>query len=98
MTDARKSDQSQAPGHFENQGPKDQATPRANTDREEQYQSTRDRVPTDTGREDKVRERAYEIWEREGRPEGLAHHHWDRAAQDLDSEEANRQGHAESKP
>ena len=33
-----------------------------------------------TSREEKlVRERAYFIWEREGRPNGRAHEHWHRA-------------------
>ena len=58
MNDARKSDQSQAPGHFANQGPKEQATPRSTPDREEQYQRTKDQAPTDTGkREDRIRQR-----------------------------------------
>lgn len=29
--------------------------------------------------EQKVRDRAYFLWEREGRPEGRAHDHWTRA-------------------
>ena len=39
-------------------------------------------------REDRIRQRAHELWEQEGRPEGRAHDHWDRAAQDLDREDA----------
>ncbi len=35
-------------------------------------------------REDRIRRRAYEIWEREGRPEGRASEHWYRAAGELD--------------
>ena len=34
---------------------------------------------TDDNDEQTVRDRAYFIWEREGRPEGLAHDHWYRA-------------------
>ena len=30
-----------------------------------------------------VRERAYAIWEAEGRPEGREHDHWHRAAREL---------------
>jgi hypothetical protein len=37
-------------------------------------------------REDRIRQRAYEIWEREGRPDGQAKEHWDRAGEDLDRE------------
>jgi hypothetical protein len=39
-------------------------------------------------REDRIRQRAHEIWEREGRPDGQAQGHWERAAQDLDREDA----------
>jgi hypothetical protein len=39
-------------------------------------------------REDRIRQRAHEIWEAEGRPEGQADHHWSRAADDLDREDA----------
>ena len=35
-------------------------------------------------REDRIRQRAHEMWEMEGRPEGHAQEHWDRAAQDVD--------------
>ena len=36
-------------------------------------------------REERIRRRAYEIWEREGRPEGRASEHWYEAAQELDA-------------
>jgi Protein of unknown function (DUF2934) len=35
-------------------------------------------------REERIRRRAYDIWEREGRPEGRASEHWYRAARELD--------------
>ena len=35
-------------------------------------------------REERIRRRAYDIWEREGRPEGRASEHWYRAAGELD--------------
>ena len=38
-------------------------------------------------RDDKVRERAYAIWEREGRPEGGAERHWAEAEEELRAEE-----------
>ena len=101
MNDARKLDQSQAPGHFANQGPKEQAVPRASPDREEQYQRTKEQAPTDmANREDRIRQRAHEIWEAEGRPDGHADRHWSRAADDLDREDAaiQREGVAGEKP
>ena len=36
-----------------------------------------------TDREDKIRERAYGIWEEEGHPHGRAEHHWQRAAREI---------------
>jgi hypothetical protein len=33
--------------------------------------------------EERVQVRAYEIWEREGRPEGRAQEHWDQACREL---------------
>ncbi len=32
---------------------------------------------------DRIKQRAYEIWEQEGRPEGREQHHWDRAAKEV---------------
>jgi hypothetical protein len=37
----------------------------------------------------KVRDRAYEIWEREGRPEGAAHSHYKQAYDELQAEADN---------
>lgn len=34
--------------------------------------------------EEKIRQRAYEIWEREGRPEGRGHEHWSQARREID--------------
>ena len=39
-------------------------------------------------RDQKIRQRAYEIWEREGRPDGNHGEHWDRAAREIDEQEA----------
>lgn len=86
MKDARKSDQSQAPGHFGNQGPNQQVKRPADPDLEERHQRTRDQAPTDTGREEAVRQQTYEMWEREGPPEGLAHQHWERGEREHDGE------------
>jgi hypothetical protein len=36
--------------------------------------------------EDAIRLRSYQIWEREGRPEGCAHEHWQRAKAELETE------------
>lgn len=51
-------------------------------------------------RDQRIRQRAYRLWEEAGRPEGQAHDHWERAAQDLDREDADilREGSAGPKP
>lgn len=36
--------------------------------------------------EDRVRRRAHEIWEREGRPEGRQEEHWQRAMEEISAE------------
>jgi hypothetical protein len=41
----------------------------------------------DRDREERIRERAYQIWEREGREEGSHGAHWQRAERELDEEE-----------
>jgi len=38
-----------------------------------------------------IRERAYEIWEREGQPEGREVEHWLRARRELDPDDELRQ-------
>lgn len=40
------------------------------------------------GREERIRTKAYRLWEESGRPDGQADEHWHRAAQDLDREDA----------
>lgn len=37
--------------------------------------------------EHRIRHRAYEIWEREGRPEGRRAEHWERACRELREED-----------
>ncbi|AZO12071.1 MULTISPECIES: DUF2934 domain-containing protein [unclassified Mesorhizobium] len=37
-------------------------------------------------REERIRRRAHEIWEREGRPEGRQQEHWDQAVQEIEAE------------
>ena len=49
-------------------------------------------------REERIRQRAHEIWERAGRPDGQAQSHWDRAMHDLDREDAELQRVADQKP
>ncbi len=44
-----------------------------------------DRGPA-TEREDRIRRRAYELWEKSGRPEGSHEAHWYEAAQEIGSE------------
>ena len=37
-------------------------------------------------REERIRQRAHEIWEREGRPKGREQEHWNQAVQEIESE------------
>ncbi|TIN26664.1 MAG: DUF2934 domain-containing protein [Mesorhizobium sp.] len=37
-------------------------------------------------REERIKRRAYEIWEREGRPTGREQEHWDQAVQEIEAE------------
>jgi Protein of unknown function (DUF2934) len=45
-------------------------------------------------REQQIRERAHQIWEEEGRPQGREREHWERAAREIDAREAG----GEAKP
>lgn len=40
----------------------------------------------DIDRDEKIRTRAYEIWEREGRPTGLEQEHWEQARREIEGE------------
>jgi hypothetical protein len=42
---------------------------------------------TDT-KEDRIRQRAHQIWEDAGRPEGLHEDHWSQAVSDVEAEDA----------
>ena len=46
----------------------------------------------DEERETRIRERAHEIWEREGRPEGAQEEHWRRACEEIDAEDQSGSG------
>jgi hypothetical protein len=50
----------------------------------------------DTNKEELIRQRAREIWEREGQPEGRATEHWEQAAQEIDAEIAFAKPSAEA--
>jgi uncharacterized protein YjbJ (UPF0337 family) len=41
-------------------------------------------------RERRIRDRAYELWEQEGRPDGREHAHWREAESAIDAEDAVR--------
>jgi hypothetical protein len=43
-------------------------------------------------RETKIRERAYQIWEHEGRPESREQEFWEQAKREVEAEESNEQG------
>ena len=47
-------------------------------------------------RNEKIRKRAHEIWEEEGRPEGREYSHWLRARTEIDAEDAERPERTES--
>jgi hypothetical protein len=92
-----------APEHLENSGRKHQASRPSGPDRQEQYQLTRKQAASSQEEQDRdarIRRRAQEMWEAEGRPEGQADRHWSRAAEDLDREDAaiQREGIAGEKP
>lgn len=60
-------------------------------DRQDQYQQSREHAASgqeEKDRDARIRRRAHELWEAEGRPEGQADRHWSRAAEDLDREDA----------
>jgi Protein of unknown function (DUF2934) len=40
-------------------------------------------------REQRIRDRAHQIWEREGRPDGQEQNHWERASREIDEEDRN---------
>ena len=87
----------------ENQGTEQQASQPSGQVRQEQYQRTREHAASGQEEQDRtarIRKRAHEIWEAEGRPEGQADRHWSRAAEDLDREDADiqREGIAGEKP
>ena len=41
----------------------------------------------DTDRQERVRQRAYQLWEQEGRPDGKAEEHWRRAEEEIARDE-----------
>ncbi|HUC69055.1 MAG TPA: DUF2934 domain-containing protein [Stellaceae bacterium] len=43
-------------------------------------------------REERIRERAYQIWEREGKPHGRDAEHWQQAVSEVDAEVAATAG------
>jgi hypothetical protein len=72
-------------------------------DRQKQYQQSREHAASgqeEQDRDARIRRRAHEIWETEGRREGEADRHWSRAAEDLDREDTaiQREGIADEKP
>ena len=46
-------------------------------------------------RDEKIRSRAYGIWEREGRPHGRQEHHWHQAIREVDDENSDAEAGAE---
>ena len=46
----------------------------------------------DTAKEERIRERAYAIWEQQGRPEGGREEHWEQARREIEAEGDGAQG------
>ncbi len=46
----------------------------------------------DASLQQRIRERAYFLWEQEGRPDGLAENHWQEAERDLREIEGRKRG------
>jgi hypothetical protein len=44
--------------------------------------------------DERIRQRAHEIWDREGRPTGADRHHWERAIQEIAEEDLRTQAEA----
>ena len=42
--------------------------------------------------EQRIRERAHDIWQREGRPEGRHDQHWEQARREIEAEDTNTSG------
>lgn len=40
-----------------------------------------------TDRQERIRHRAHEIWEKQGRPHGADYQHWDQATREIDAED-----------
>ena len=68
--------------------------------REEQHVFEMADIARTSEREERIQQRAYRLWDEAGQPEGAPQDHWDRAAQDLDREDAEiqRAGVAGEKP
>jgi biotin carboxyl carrier protein len=49
-------------------------------------------------RDEKIRLRAYQIWEQEGRPEGKDIDHWHRADSEIEQEQYQMQAEQDSRP
>lgn len=56
---------------------------------------TKEDAMTGYWHENRVRERAYEIWERNGRPDGKAEEHWRQAEAEIAAEEQGSTQEAE---
>ena len=52
----------------------------------------------DSDKEEKIRRRAYEIWEAEGKPEGREQEHWERAAREIEQETSETGGGSTEPP
>ena len=62
----------------------------------ERYLGTEEIMARD--RESRIRARAHEIWEREGRPHRAEQRHWEQASTEIELEKAQRDAEAAANP
>jgi hypothetical protein len=83
------------PGQATSPGEKRSETARERAQADQERQNAGSPIGTDNladhEREERIRRRAYQLWEEDGRQDGHAEDYWHRAVQDLDREDADLQ-------
>ncbi|MFB9979908.1 DUF2934 domain-containing protein [Mesorhizobium kowhaii] len=52
----------------------------------------------DQSREDRIRQRAYELWEKEGKPDGADLRFWEKAMDEIDEEDQQKDSSDKRQP
>ena len=52
----------------------------------------------DTDKEERIRRKAHEMWEKDGRPDGKDGHHWDEAEKLVNEEDSIKAGQPQKSP